>query len=210
MIIVGQEYTFAPTIVYRNKTYTDGNLNVAVSNDAVTALDTATSTITGASNGVSTVTISGQWRGRDALRATFNVTVSGDVVLSATDANENIYQNDQISLYTQDVSFDNGSDQASASAFLPLAKVRNDINNEPTVIDINSNPEAFSVTLADNRAIYNAEDKTIQAVTYGDTIATINFNYEGQTYVKQFYVHIERPVADFTKGVIFQGPILWG
>lgn len=200
-IVVGQEYTFAPTIVYRNKTYTDGNLNVAVSNDAVTALDTATSTITGATNGVSTVTISGKWRGRDALRATFNVTVSGDIVLSATDANENIYQNDQISLYTQAVSFDNGSDQASTSAFLPLAKVRNDINNEPTVIDINSNPEAFSVTLADNRATYNAEDKTIQAVTYGDTIATINFDYEGQTYVKQFYVHIERPTADFTKEV---------
>ena len=202
-IVVGQEYTFAPTIVYRNKTYTDGDLSVTVSNSAVTALDAATSTITGATNGDSIVTISGQWRGREALRTTFNVTVSGDIVLLATDAQNNAYQNDQISLYTQAASFENSSDQQSACAFVPMAKVRTNINDEPTIVDINSNPDDFSVSIADNRATYNADDKTIDAVTYGDTIATINFNYDGQTYVKQYYVHLERPVKTFDEEVSY-------
>ena len=202
-IVVGQEYTFAPTVVYRGKTYTDGQLSVDVSDTQVTELDADTSTIIGASNGVSNVTISGTWRGKEALRATFNVKVSGDIVLSASDAQDNVYPIDQISLYTQAQSFENGSDQPTACSFIPTAKVRTSIDGDPTIISMNDNPDVFSVTFADSRATFNAVNKTVEAVSFGDTIATINFEYEGETYVKQFNVHLERPIADFAEEVNF-------
>ncbi len=202
-IIVGQDYTFVPTVNYRGKTYNDGQLNISVSDSTVLDLEQSTSTITGLTNGVSNVTISGYWRGREALRTTFNVSVSGDIVLSAADKQENIYPIDQIELYTDATTFENISDQPTYYEFVPTAKIRTDIDSQPIVVNMNDPDFAdkFNVTLADAKAIFNQTDKQIEAVSFGDTIATINFDYEGQTYVKQFNVHLERPTANFDNEV---------
>ena len=202
-IVVGQEYTIASSVMYRGKTYTDAQLSIAVSNEEVTALDEETSTITGATIGESSVTITGTWRGREALRTSFNVNVNQDVVLTAADANENIYATDKVELYTSASSFGNNSDQPTSFEFVPTAQIKTDVGGEPTIVTIETNPSAFSVTLADNRATFDAENNEIKSVSFGDTIATINFDYQGQTYVKQFHVHLERPVKDFAEEVKF-------
>ncbi len=200
-IVVGQEYKFTPSIQYRGKIYNDGELTVEVSDSAVTALDVATATITGATKGTSNVTISGTWRGKEAIRASFNVTVSDDITLYATDAGDNIYPTDQIDLYTSAKSFRNLSDQPSSVSFIPTAQIKEDVNSEPRIVDMTTNPNDFSVVVADNRASFNKSGKTLMAVSYGDTIATMKFNYDGQTFVKQFYVHLERPIATLNKEI---------
>lgn len=202
-IVVGQEYTFAPTIIYRGRTYTDGQITITIpEDDAVLSLDEETSTITGATVGESSVAITGTWRGRDALRTSFNVNVNQDVVLMAADANANVYATDQVELYTS-ASFGNDSDQPTFFEFVPTAQIKTAFDGEPTIITIETNPSDFSVTFADDRATFDAENNEIKSVSFGDTIATINFNYEGQTYVKQFHVHLERPIAEFAEEVKF-------
>ncbi|MBO7150047.1 MAG: hypothetical protein J6V71_04050 [Clostridia bacterium] len=199
-IIVGQEYTFAPTVIYRGKTYDDAQLSVAVSNEGVTALDQETSTITGASIGQSNVTISGTWRGKEALRASFSVKVSQEVVLTATDGNDP-YLIDQIELFTE-ASFGNNSDQPTSLDFVPTAQIRTAAGEEP-IVKTNETDDGFTVTIADNYATFNSEENMLESVSFGDTIATISFNYEDETYVKQYHIHLERPVADFDEEAKF-------
>ncbi len=202
-IVVGQEYTFVPTINYRGKTYTDGQVSISATDEAVTAVNQADSTITGLTNGKSNITISGSWRGREALRATFNVTVSGDIVLSAIDKQDNIYLIDEIGLYTDATSFENLATEQTYRDFIPTAQIRESVDSEPIVVSMNDPEYAdkFSVTVADSRAIFNQEEMRLEAVSYGDTIATINFVYGEQTYVKQFNVHLERPTSTFDEKV---------
>ena len=202
-IVVGQEYTFAPAVTYRGKTYNDGQLEIYVSDDTVTAPNQETLAITGEKTGASSVTISGKWRGKDAVQATFNVTVNDNIRIFAVDEADNNYESDQIVVYTTAKSFTNNSDQLTARTFVPVAEVKTDINDEPTVKNMNDNPEDFSVTIADNLASFDQTSKTINSNKFGDTIATISFNYNEQTYVKQFIVHVERPLVEYNREIKF-------
>ncbi len=200
-IVVGQEYTFAPAVTYRGKTYNDGQLEIEVIGDAVTT-DEKTF-ITGYKTGAASVEIKGSWRGRAAVQATFNVTVNDNIRLFAVDEADNNYESDQILVYTTAKSFTNNSDQITARTFVPVAEIKNDVENEPTVKNMNDNPEDFSVAIADNLASFDQNSKTISSNTFGDTIATISFNYNEQTYVKQFIVHVERPLVEYSREIKF-------
>ena len=113
-IVVGQEYVFAPTIQYRGKIYNDGQLSIAVSDPAVTSLDG--NVITGEAKGASNVTISGTWRGRQALMASFNVKVSDNVTLSVI---SDQLEGDRIEIFTSAKSFKNTSEQLTSVSFVP-------------------------------------------------------------------------------------------
>ena len=195
-IVVGQEYVFSPTIQYRGKIYNDGQLSIAVSDPAVTSLDG--NVITGEAKGASNVTISGTWRGRQALMASFNVKVSDNVTLSVI---SDQLEGDRIEIFTSAKSFKNTSEQLTSVSFVPSAKVQADLNSDPILSDMNTKPNDFSVVIADNIVSFNKNNKTLRATSFGDTIATIRFNYDGQTYVKQIFIHAERPVATLNKEV---------
>ncbi len=195
-IVVGQDYTFAPTIMYRGKIYNDGQITIDVSDTAVTAFDAATSTITGAMKGSSQVTISGTWRGKEVLGSAFNVVVSDNVTLSIAGC-----LTDEIDIYTDAKTFDNNSDQPTAISFVPTAKVQATVDGEPTVVDMNSNPNDFTVEIADANVAFDVNSKNLSASAFGQTIATVKFSYNGQNFVKQVFINAIRPVANFNQTV---------
>ena len=186
---INQEYSFAPTIQYRGKIYYDGQFDISVSNSAVTAFDAKSSSITGLAKGTSNVTISGTWRGVQTSKVTYSVSVSDnlylDIVSEAKDG-------DQVSLFTQAKTFENTIDQITSCKILPTAKVNND--------KVYENPKDFSIVVADEKiAKFDEATNTLEAKTFGETIATLGFNFEGQKFVKQYVIKIDRPLAQFRK-----------
>ncbi len=188
-IALNGEYTFVPTIIFRNRSFDDGKYEIKVSQPSVLALNGKT--ITGIAKGTSEVMISASWRGFDesvtqTLQTSFTVRVVDDVSVCVDGLSS-----DGLELYSA-ASFE-GNAFENTVPFAPVVLINGQQKTDAVVQVI---PSAANV-------VYDQTNAVLVGQRYGNCTVDVKYEHEGVTFVKQYAVQVKRPDAQFTRSISF-------
>ena len=174
-------YAIKPIVKFNNRTdYSDATYSIVSSDPSVVSVD-SNNVLTTHENGEVDVTLSATWRGKNAnntylMSKNFKVTVQDNLVFYV---NNDIVKD--VQLYTRG-EFE-GTSYVNSVEYVPTVSV----NGAAQVA-------ATGSTVA-NDEIADVVGNTIVGKSSGDTIVSINYEIGGKTFIKNFTVFVQRPVA---------------
>ncbi len=183
ILFKNSSYEFRPAIIYRGRTYYDGEFTFVSTNEDVATFE---GNVLKASNtlGVANCYVEGSWRGFDVnatplLRSDFTVKTKNEAYISLKGTSE-----DFIELYT--LSEFEGQTYKNTGVVEPEFYAEGE-----KVSDVE-----FTTVIRDS-SLASFDAGVVTAKKYGDTVIEISCEYEGELYVKTIAIEIERPVADY-------------
>lgn len=181
----GDEYTFAPSVLFNNRRFEDGEFTYTSSDSEVLTMDG--SVLTAVKTGKAQVVIKGSWRGKTVESApSLQIVVSVEVVdeLSiyfVTDETETDIEVDVITLEVE--SSIAGATTKNSENIYPVVYKNGILIEDIEYSVINSNPDVVE---------YDPVEKTVTAKSFGVAVLTVEMLIEDKIYSKTLAVEAIR------------------
>ncbi|MBE7100173.1 MAG: Ig-like domain-containing protein [Clostridiales bacterium] len=187
----GEQYTFAPKIIFNNREFLDGVFTYTSSDPTILTLED--NVLTALKAGVAQVYIQGSWRGKTvenapALQAVVEVEVTETIEIRLQGKEETA--SDLITMYTLE-SF-NGNQYKTSDSFLPLIYKNGVLMTDAQYTVINSRSDIVS---------FDETTCIVQALKYGESLLTIEAMISDKVYSKTFTIQVLRPETTVEKEI---------